>query len=122
MEVRSHRDLHVWRKGMDLVAECYKLTEAFPARERFGLSSQLQRAAMSVPSNIAEGHARQSTGAFVNHLSIANGSLAEIETLLLITVRLNYTTREAARAVLALNTEVGRMLGALKRKLALSES
>jgi len=107
---------------MDLVAECYQLAATFPDRERYGLSSQLQRAAVSVPSNIAEGHGRKSTGAYVNHLSIANGSLAEIETLILIAVRLKYSTREATRSILALNTEVGRMLGALKKKLSSQES
>ena len=72
-----YADLLVWQKAMDLVVEIYRLCELLPTAERYGLISQMQRAAVSIPSNIAEGHARKSTGAFQNHLSIAAGSLAE---------------------------------------------
>ena len=90
MTIRSYRDLEVWQKGMDLAAECYRITEGFPGHERYGLASQLQRAAASVPANIAEGQARQHTKEFLQFLSVASGSLAEVETYLLLAVRLNY--------------------------------
>lgn len=102
---------------MDLVEECYRLTGQFPDRERFGLSIQLQRAAVSVPANIAEGHGRKSTGAYLNHLSIAGGSLSELETHVLIAVRLNYITDHDAVAAMSMLEEVGRMLNGLIRSL-----
>jgi len=80
MTVRSYRDLIVWQKAMDLVVQCYNLTKNFPNSELYGLTSQLRRAAVSIPSNIAEGHGRSSTKAYVNHLMIAHGSLMELET------------------------------------------
>jgi len=80
MSVQSYRDLQVWQKSMDLVTECYRATQQFPKTEIYGLTSQLQRAAVSVPANIAEGQGRQHTKEFIQHLSIAYGSLAELET------------------------------------------
>ena len=88
----KYSELVVWQKAMDLVTEIYKITATFPSDERFGLSSQARRAAVSIPSNIAEGHGRKSTGAYVNHLSIAYGSLMELETQIQIAVRLNFVT------------------------------
>jgi len=102
---------------MDLVEVCYRLTKQFPDREKFGLSIQLQRAAVSVPANIAEGHGRKSTGAYLNHLSIANGSLSELETHLLIGVRLEYVMDEGSAKALVLLDEVGRMLAGMIRSL-----
>ncbi len=78
--IRSYRDLIVWQKGMDLVVECYRLSKKLPASEQYGLSAQIQRSAASIPANIAEGHARRHTGDYVHHLSMAVGSLAELET------------------------------------------
>jgi four helix bundle protein len=118
VEVRHHRDLFVWQKSMDLVETCYRLTKSFPDHERFGLTSQLRRAVVSVPANIAEGFGRQKTGAYVHHLSIASGSLAEVETLLLIAVRLEYLTKQESQAALSVSNEIGKMLGSLRSKLA----
>ena len=85
--VRSHRDLLVWQKAMDLVDRVYDLAEGFPVREGFGLTSQITRAVVSVPSNIAEGQARSTSRDFANFLAIARGSLMETETLLTVAVR-----------------------------------
>jgi len=89
-----YNELVVWQKAMDLVTEIYKFTATFPGEERFGLSSQARRAAVSIPSNIAEGHGRKSTGAYINHLSIAHGSLMELETQTQIADRLNFIAEE----------------------------
>lgn len=117
MEIKSHRDLVVWQKSMELVTQCYRLTGEFPNREKFGLSSQLQRAAVSIPANIAEGHARKTTRAFLNHLSIACGSLAELETHLEVAVRLKYLqSAQCGDALVNLN-EISRMLDGLIKSL-----
>ncbi len=84
MTVRSYRDLKVWEKAMDLVVESYRLTQLFPRGETYGLTAQIQRAAVSIPANIAEGHGRDHLGNYLRHLSVANGSLMELETHLLI--------------------------------------
>lgn len=115
--VKSQRDLLVWQKAMDLVVECYRLTQSFPASERYSLCSQLQRAAVSVPANIAEGHGRGSTKSFISFLWIANGSLTELETHLLIAERLGYVDRDRVETVLSKLQEVGRMLTGLRRSL-----
>jgi four helix bundle protein len=81
MAGKSHKDLIVWQLGMELVVSCYELTGALPRDERFGLIAQMRRAAISVPANLAEGHARRSRPAYANHVSIALGSQAELETL-----------------------------------------
>ena len=117
MDIRCYQDLEVWRKAMDLVIECYRLTAYFPKQECFGLSSQLQRAAVSVPANIAEGRGRYHTRDFLRFLSIASGSLAEIETHVMIAVRLEYLTSEQAQRTLAKADEVGRMLRGLQKSL-----
>jgi four helix bundle protein len=117
MAIKSHRDLLVWQKSMSLVTDCYRLTECFPDRERYGLSSQLQRAAVSIPANIAEGNARRSTGAYINHLSIGTGSLAELETHLLIAANLGYIRATDCDPVLSKIEEVRRMLAGLIRSL-----
>jgi len=80
MPVQTYRDLNAWKKAMDLVEGTYALTKSFPGTERFGLTSQIQRAVVSIPANIAEGNARKHRGDYVHHLSIARGSLAELET------------------------------------------
>lgn len=117
MAVEHYRDLLVWQKSMDLVTGCYKATIRFPSDERFGLTSQLRRAAVSIPANIAEGHGRSLTKAFLNHLSIASSSLKEVETHLLIAVRLNYVSGDDIAPLLHLSSEVGRMLTGLRRSL-----
>ena len=98
MKIESHRDLIVWQKSMDMVVNIYQLASAFPNTEIYRLTSQITRAAASVPANIAEGHARGTTkNDFAHFLSIAKGSLMETETFLMLAVRLNYLTSEQAK-------------------------
>src|SRR3989338_9416890 len=104
-----YQNLVVWQKAMDFVVSLYKLTEAFPESERFGLSSELRRAAVSVPSNIAEGYRRRSSGDFARFLRIAYGSASELETQLEIARRLGYGDPDERRRARALLTEVLRM-------------
>jgi four helix bundle protein len=118
MAVSSYKDLIVWQKAMDLVMLVYELTKGFPKEETYGLMNQLRRAAVSVPSNIAEGHERRSTAEFRNFLSIARGSLAEVETQLLLAQRLGYLKEAQLAPTLALQVEVNKMLNALSAKLA----
>ncbi len=124
MAVGGYRDLLVWQKAMDFVDLCYTLSSQFPKSEQFNLSSQLQRAGVSVPSNIAEGQGREHTREFINHLSIARGSLCEAETQILIAERRHYITPDQARFALDLGGEIARMIHgliqALQRKLASS--
>lgn len=117
MNTQSYRDLEVWQKAMDLVVDCYQSTKGFPKNEIYGLTSQLQRASISVPANIAEGRARQHTKEFLQHISIAYGSLAEVETLVQIAHRLDYLTDNQSNKVLDKTAEVGRMLNGLRRSL-----
>ncbi|MCF7979452.1 MAG: four helix bundle protein [Chromatiaceae bacterium] len=115
--VRSYRDLIVWQKSMDLVERVYRMTKTFPREEIYGLSSQIQRAAVSIPSNIAEGQARKSTAEFLNFLSIAQGSRAEVETQTLIAQRLGYVSASQISEILSLLDEISRMLNSLRTKL-----
>lgn len=115
--IRSHRDLVVWQKGIDLVTEVYRLTQKFPDAERFGLVSQLRRASVSVPSNIAEGYGRGSTADYIRFLRASRGSLYEIDTQLLIAARLNYIAQSDYEGILERINECGRMLAALIRTL-----
>lgn len=114
----KYSELVVWQKAMDLVTEIYKITGSFPIEERFGLSSQARRAAVSIPSNIAEGHGRKSTGAYLNHLSIAYGSLMELETQLQIAYRLTFIQEENTVILLKQTNEIGKMLSGLKKSLS----
>jgi len=115
--IRSYRDLTVWEAGMDLVAECYGVSRELPRTELYGLTSQIQRAAVSVPANIAEGYGRRHIGDYVRHLLIANGSLKELETEVLIAMRLRYLSASRAKPILDAAEELGRMLAALIRAL-----
>jgi four helix bundle protein len=121
MSVESYRDLHVWQKAMDFVVDCYQVCNRFPKSETYGLSSQLQRSAVSIPANIAEGAGRGHTKEYVQHLCISNGSLFESETHLMIAVRLGYLAEQDAQGLLARSGEIGRMLrglmAALERKM-----
>ncbi|HET7842437.1 MAG TPA: four helix bundle protein [Terriglobia bacterium] len=116
VEMQGHQDLVVWQKSMDLVVEIYRLTRTFPKSETYGLSSQLQRAAVSIPSNIAEGQALKQTPAYMRHLSIASGSVAELETQIEIARRLGYLPVECKPLFQRMN-EVGRLLSGLRRSL-----
>ena len=98
---------------MDLAFESYQLTRHFPAEEKFGLVSQVRRSASSIPANIAEGHGRRSTGAFLNHLSIARGSLMELETHLILAERLGFLSSEHSKSKLLATEEISRMLAGL---------
>lgn len=115
--VRSYRDLQVWQGGMDLVVQVYRFSRPFPKEETYGLRSQVRRAAVSIPANIAEGHGREHLGDYLHHLSIATGSLMELETHCEIAARLSYVTADAVRAALERTGEVGRMLAGLIRAL-----
>ena len=115
--VRCYRDLIAWQKAMDLVTEVYGCTQAFPKTEVFGLVSQLRRTAVSIPSNIAEGHARQSTGEFRQFLGHALGSLVEVETQIFISQYLRYIDSQKANELIARTTEVGKILNGLLRSL-----
>ena len=118
MAVRSYTELIAWQKGMDLVEEVYRLSDGFPKDERFGLTTQLRRSAISVPSNVAEGQGRWGTGEFVHFLGIAHGSLCELETQVHIAVRLRFVTSDAARPAFQLATEVGKLIQGLRKSLA----
>jgi four helix bundle protein len=116
-KIRDYRDLTVWQRAMALVVECYSATHRFPKSELYSLSCQLQRAAVSVPSNIAEGNGRTSLGDYLRHLSIANGSLMELETHVRVATRLGYLDNEYESRLLDLTNEVGRMLASLTVQL-----
>ena len=111
--ITTYRDLDVWQRSMELVEAVYTLARILPDEERFGLCQQIRRSVVSVPSNIAEGYGRKHRGDYVRHLSIANGSLKELETQLIIAVRLGYVDREMTRPGWELAQEVGRMLNRL---------
>jgi len=115
---KHYKDLLIWQKGMDLSKQVYRLTAGFPTEERFGLTSQLRRAAVSIPSNIAEGQARQGTKEFLQFLSHTQGSLAEVETQLLLAVELLFATKEDVEPSLKELDELQKMIVALRRKLS----
>jgi four helix bundle protein len=115
--IRDFKDLEVWQRAMDLVVEIYRVTKSFPSDERYGLTAQLRRAAVSVPSNIAEGRGRFGLGGFLYHLSVANGSLMELETQFLIAVRLEYLKLVDEGTVLDRTAEVRRLLAGMVRAL-----
>src|SRR6185295_18113542 len=117
MKVKNYQELIVWQKAMDLVVEVYAISRTFPREEIYGLTSQLRRAAVSVPSNIAEGQGRRTTADFLRHLSISYGSLREVETQTLIATRLHYVTTERSKQVLNMTAEVGRLLNGLMSSL-----
>ena len=117
MAGQSYSDLLVWQKSMQLVTDTYKITDRFPKNELFGLTSQLKRAIVSVPSNIAEGQGRNSTKEFIYHLSIAYGSLMEAETQIQIAANLYFIEQAAADKLLSQAAEVGRMLNGLSKSL-----
>jgi four helix bundle protein len=117
---QSYRDLVVWQKGIELAKLLYSLTTLFPSEEKFGLNSQIRRAAVSVPSNIAEGQARHTTGEFVQFISHAEGSAAELDTQLCLSVELGLVSADRAGPGFALAGEIRRMLNSLRRRLVAS--
>ncbi|MGO9809732.1 MAG: four helix bundle protein [Isosphaeraceae bacterium] len=118
MSVRCYQELFVWQRAMDLVVRVYEVTESFPHKEQFGLTNQLRRAAVSIPSNIAEGQGRQTTRDFLRYLSIARGSLQEVETQILIATRLDYIAESEKVEMLERTTETSRLLTGLSRSLS----
>jgi four helix bundle protein len=115
--VRRYADLIAWQKAMNLIERVYRLTKGFPKEELYGLSSQLRRSAVSIPSNIAEGHCRNGRREFIHHLSIALGSLGEVETQVLIAHRLGYIEESVSADMAALSSETGRVIVGLMHSL-----
>jgi four helix bundle protein len=122
MQIKSFRDLRVWQAGIELVQAVYVITSNFPRHELYGLASQIQRAAVSVPSNIAEGHARESTKEYLQHLSIAQASLAELETQIEIAKKLKYISEDDASRLFENISSLGRQLSALRNALTNSKA
>jgi four helix bundle protein len=117
MPVRSYTDLIAWQKAMDLVEAIYTFSTAFPREEVYGLTTQIRRAAVSIPSNIAEGQGRWTTGEFVQFLGIAHGSLCEVETQARIAARLKFVSEVDLQQVLSVAAEVGRLIYGLRNSL-----
>lgn len=118
MKVKNYQELIAWQKAMDLVEEVYSASKGFPREEIYGLMSQLRRATVSIPSNIAEGQGRRTTPDFLRHLSIAYGSLREVETQILIATRLRYLAAGKCQGLMNMAAEVGRLLNGLMSSLA----
>jgi four helix bundle protein len=110
---QSYKDLVAWQKAMQLVTEIYRITEGFPREEVYGLTSQLRRAAVSVPCNIAEGQGRLTKGEFQQFLGYARGSLLELETLIQVAANLNYLNAAQSNELLCQSAEVGKILNGL---------
>lgn len=117
MKLKTYKDFIVWQKAIDLVVEIYRLVKFLPREEIYALSDQMRRAAVSIPSNIAEGQGRNTKKEFVNFLSIARGSQTELETQLQICVRLNYISSEQVETALNLCQEINKMLNSMIVKL-----
>jgi four helix bundle protein len=117
MGLRSYRELEVWQAAMDLAEQCYLVTRAFPMDEQFGMTSQIRRAAVSIPANIAEGQGREYTKEFLHFLSIARGSLREVETHLLLCCRVGLLDQDKLDPLLELAERIGQMLTALRKAL-----
>ena len=118
MGVKGYRELIVWQKAMDLAETVYRLTSGFPREEIYGLTRQVRRSAVSVPSNVAEGQGRRSTPDFLHFLSIARGSLCEMETQVLLAERLGYVNPQDGSRLLDQAAEVGRLINGLSKALA----
>jgi four helix bundle protein len=116
-KIETYRDLETWQRGIDFVEHCYVITRAFPSDERFGLTSQIRRAAVSIPSNVAEGSCRHTTSVYINHVSIALGSHGEIETCIEIACQLGYLSGPQKQKLMAECDTVGRLLNGLLRSL-----
>ena len=115
--MHKYKELEIWKRAIDLTVDVYDLTKNFPEDEKFGLTSQIKRAAVSVPSNIAEGAGRNSNKEFNQFLGISTGSLFEVETQLIIAERLNFLTSDQTEKVLQKSDEIVRMTKSLKNKL-----
>src|SRR5262245_44450423 len=117
MGIQSYKQLEVWQMSMDLAEECYRATKGFPKEELFGMSSQIRRAAASIPANIAEGQGREHTKEFLRHLSFARGSLMELETHLMLSQRVGLLDEALIAPLLSQADRISRMLTSLRRAL-----
>ncbi|PWK65325.1 four helix bundle protein [Aminobacter sp. AP02] len=117
-EINSYQDLVVWPQAMELAPAIYSSTKTWPKEEQYGLTSQVRRAAVSVPANIAEGYGRENRGSYQQFLRIAQGSLKEMETHLLIAERVGITTPDVVRQAMIMSESVGKLLRLLIRKLS----
>jgi four helix bundle protein len=117
-KAQNYKDLVVWQKGIALAKAIYQLTSRFPSEEKFGLVSQMRRAAVSIPSNIAEGQARHTTGEFIQFISHAEGSTAELETQLILSVELGFIMKKQSMNEFIFLDDIRRMLNGLRRKLS----
>ncbi len=116
--IRSYRDLEVWQLAMDFAESCYEATKTFPREEAFGLTSQIRRASVSVPANIAEGHGREHRKEYIHHLSIARGSLMEAETHLILSTRVGFLPPATLETLLGTAQRVSQMLARLRQSLS----
>ena len=115
--MKTYRDLQVWQKSMALVTEVYKITKGFPKDETYGLTSQMRRCAVSIPSNMAEGYGRNSTNEYIHFLRISMGSLYELQTQIEISMNLRYLNNDEFNSLYETSREIERMLSSLIRKL-----
>lgn len=115
--INSYRDLVVWQEAMDLAVEAYRLTAGFPKEETYGLVSQIRRSSVSVPANVAEGYGRDNKGSYIQQLRVAQGSLKELETLLLLSERVALSKTNVISPLLVQAEKVGKMLRSLIRSL-----
>ena len=120
-QIRTHRDLLIWQKSMILVTEIYRKSQRFPTQEQYGLTSQIRRAAVSIPSNIAEGFGRQSTGDYIRFLNIAVGSLFEVQTQIEIAFNLSFITESDFTVIFENTREIDRMISSLIQKLKIKK-
>jgi four helix bundle protein len=118
---QNYKDLIVWQKSIALAKVIYQLTQSLPSAEKFGLVAQMRRAAVSIPSNIAEGQARHTTGEFIQFISHAEGSVAELDTQLILSVELKFYAATTAAPAFNLISELRRMLNVLRRRLAVRQ-
>lgn len=118
MSVKSYRNLQVWQKSMDFMENIYGITKDFPKEEIYGITSQIRRAVLSVPANIAEGSSKKSRKEFIRFINISYGSLAEAETFIIAATRLNFLNTTSETKLLEQAAEIGRMLNGLRRSLS----
>ena len=117
MRLNNCRELKVWQASMELAQQIYRLTTNFPKEETYGLVSQIRRAAVSIPSNIAEGHTRESTKEFLHHISVSLGSFAELETQFILSGKLGYVEAQTVDSILLKLDEAGKMLRGFQKSL-----
>ncbi len=115
--MKTYKDLIVWQKSMNIVSQIYQITKIFPVEERYGLILQIRRCAISIPSNIAEGYGRKSTGDYLRFLQVANSSLYELQTQIEIALNLGYLPKDKFKYIYELSREIERMLSSLCKKI-----